>query len=236
MRFLLHDRSEPPLILVTHYRSGLRVSCPTMPSADSCPPVSAPYGTLSSGYRTTDRPPGVSSAAFTTHLSDLPPRFLMVMAFAILCLLRQPGRPRIGFLFVRSWICFTLPSDPASRRRPCASLVLRYHQAGQGTFTPELLNMPGTQRKPLRRGAGMRNVPSSAWCRVPPGESGISIRTRNIAQIKLKDDCDLLICPSAQGDSPCRHFLSKITACQATPNYIKCGVCGIYAHNSQELS
>ncbi|EFO3183204.1 hypothetical protein ED715_26240 [Escherichia coli] len=79
-----------------------------------------------------------------THLSDLPPRFLMVMAFAILCLLRQPGRPRIGFLFVRSWICFTLPSDPASRRRPCASLVLRHHQAGQGTFTPELLNMPGT--------------------------------------------------------------------------------------------
>ena len=147
MRFLLYDRSEPPLILVTHYRSGLRVSCPTMPSADSCPPVSAPYGTLSSGYRTTDRPPGVSSAAFTTHLSDLPPRFLMVMAFAILCLLRQPGRPRIGFLFVRSWICFTLPSDPASRRRPCASLVLRHHQAGQGTFTPELLNMPGTQRK-----------------------------------------------------------------------------------------
>ncbi|EYD85824.1 hypothetical protein AC26_1481 [Escherichia coli 1-176-05_S3_C2] len=27
----------------------------------------------------------------------------------------------------------------------------------------------------------MRNVPSFAWCRVPPGESGISIRTRNIA-------------------------------------------------------
>ena len=75
------------------------------------------------------------------------PRFLMVIAFAILCLLRQPGRPHIGFLFVRSWICFTLPSDPASRQRPCASLVLRHHQAGQGTFPPDLLNMPGTQRK-----------------------------------------------------------------------------------------
>lgn len=154
MRFLLHDRSEPPLILVAHYRSGLRASCPTMPSADSCPSVNAPYGTLSSGYRTTGRPPGVSSAAFTTHLSDLPSRLLMVMAFAISCLLRQPGRPYIGFLFVRSWICSTLPSDPASRRRPCASPVLRHHQAGQGTFIPELLNMPGTQQKGQPRRAG----------------------------------------------------------------------------------
>ena len=141
MRFLLHDRSEPPQRLVTHYRSGLQTSRPTMPSADSCPPVSAPYGTLSSECRTTDRPPGVSSAAFTTHRPNLPPRLLMVMAFAISRLLRQPGRPYIGFLFVRSWICSTLPSDPASRRRPCASLVLRHHQAGQ-----ELLSMPGTRQ------------------------------------------------------------------------------------------
>ena len=151
MRFLLHDRSEPPLVLVTHYRSGLRTSRPTMPSADSCTPVSAPYGTLSSEYRTTDRSPGVNPAAFTTHLPNLPPRLLMVMAFAITCLLRQAGRPHIGFLFVRSWFCCTLPSDPASRRRPCASLVLRHHQAGQGTLTPELLSMPGTQDKGGRR-------------------------------------------------------------------------------------
>lgn len=144
MRFLLHDRSEPPLILVTHYRSGLQTLRPTMPSADSCPPISTPYDMLSSECRTTNWPPGVSSAAFTTHLPNLPPRLLMVMAFAINGLLRQPGRPHIGFLFVRSWFCFTLPSDPASRRRPCALLVLRHHQAGQGTFTPELLSMPGT--------------------------------------------------------------------------------------------
>ena len=124
-----------------------------MPSADSCPLVSAPYGTLSSEFRTTDRPPGVNSAAFTTHLPNLPPRLLMVMAFAITCLLCQPGRPYIGFLFVRSWICSTLPSDPASQRRPCASLVLRHHQAGQGTFTPELLSMPGTHERARTRRA-----------------------------------------------------------------------------------
>ncbi|ACT08310.1 hypothetical protein Dd1591_3499 [Dickeya chrysanthemi Ech1591] len=128
MCFLLHDRSGPPLILVTHYRSGLQTSCPTMPSADSCPPVSVPYDTLSSECRTPDRPPGVSSAAFTTHLPDLPPRLLMVMAFAITCLLCQTGKPHIGFLFVRSWFLlhasfrlrltttplrFTSPSPPS---------------------------------------------------------------------------------------------------------------------------
>lgn len=118
-----------------------------MPSADSCTAISASYGTLSSEFRTPNRPPGVSTTTFTTHLPDLPFRFLMVMAFAILCLLCQPKRPHIRFLFVRSWLCSTLPSDPASRRRPCASLVLRHHQAGRGTFTPKLLCMPGTQRK-----------------------------------------------------------------------------------------
>jgi hypothetical protein len=41
----------------------------------------------------------------------------------------------------------TLLSDPASRRRPCASLALHLHQVGQGTFTPKLSNMFGTQSK-----------------------------------------------------------------------------------------
>lgn len=57
----------------------------------------------------------------------------------------------------------------------------------------------------------MRNVPSSVWCQMPPDESVISIRTRNIAQIKLKDDCDLLICTSAQVDSPCKLFLQTLS-------------------------
>jgi len=32
---------------------------------------------------------------------------------ALTCLLVRPGRPRIWFLFVRSWLCSTLLSDPA---------------------------------------------------------------------------------------------------------------------------
>ena len=41
---------------------------------------------------------------------------------------RPAEAPRIQFLFVGSHLCSTLPSDPASRRRPCASLTLHLHQ------------------------------------------------------------------------------------------------------------
>src|SRR5262245_37718112 len=39
----------------------------------------------------------------------------------------RPGLPDIRLLFVRSRLCSALPSDPASRRRPCASLTLHLH-------------------------------------------------------------------------------------------------------------
>ncbi|RKE25487.1 hypothetical protein B0G76_2026 [Paraburkholderia sp. BL23I1N1] len=121
--------------------------CPAhnMPSADSCTVVNGPCEPLSPHFRTPCRPPEVSATAFPTHLPDLPPQPLMAMDFAINCLLVRPGRPRIWFLFVRSWLCYTLPSDPASRRRPCVSLVLHHHQVGQGTHTPKLLRMLGAQ-------------------------------------------------------------------------------------------
>src|SRR5512135_2439526 len=78
--------------------------------------------------------------------------------FAVSCPLVRPGLPHIRFLFVRSRLRSTLPSDPASRRRPCASLALHLHQAVQGTCTPRLSNMLGTQlsrcaakKKPFHR-------------------------------------------------------------------------------------
>ncbi|MEA2259832.1 MAG: hypothetical protein QOJ51_2657 [Acidobacteriaceae bacterium] len=40
----------------------------------------------------------------------------------------------------RSRLCSTLPSDPASRRRPCASLSLLLHQDVKRTSTSKLLN------------------------------------------------------------------------------------------------
>src|SRR4051794_20507523 len=65
--------------------------------------------------------------------------------FAVSRPLVRPGLPPIRFLFVRSRLCSTLPSDPASRRRPCASLALHLHQVVQGTCTPKLSNMLGTR-------------------------------------------------------------------------------------------
>src|SRR5947209_20590306 len=68
----------------------------------------------------------------------------MDMDFAVSRPLVRPGLPRIRFLFVGSRLRSTLPSDPASRRRPCASLTLHLHQVVQGTRTPRLSNMLGT--------------------------------------------------------------------------------------------
>jgi hypothetical protein len=65
--------------------------------------------------------------------------------FAVSRPLVRPGLPHIRFLFVRSRLRSTLPSDPASRRRPCASLALHLHQVVQGTCTPKLSNMLGTR-------------------------------------------------------------------------------------------
>src|SRR5215469_8225836 len=52
--------------------------------------------------------------------------------------------PRIWFLYIGSYVCSTLLSDPASRRRPCVSLSLHLHQVVKRTFTFELSNMLGT--------------------------------------------------------------------------------------------
>ena len=90
-----------------------------------------PCGAAQSGsVRTPRRPPEVRPTAFAAHLPDLPPRALMALDFAVIGPLVRPGRPRIRFLSIRSRLCSTLPSDPASQRRPCASLILRRHQAG----------------------------------------------------------------------------------------------------------
>src|SRR5271163_330884 len=71
----------------------------------------------------------------------------MDMDFVVICQLVRHRMPQIRFLYIGSYVCSTLLSDPASRRRPCASLALHLHQVGQGTSTPKLSNMFGTQKK-----------------------------------------------------------------------------------------
>ena len=104
-------------------------------------------------------PPEVSSDAFPAHPPNLPPRPLMTVDFAVIRPLVRPGRPRIRFLSIGSRLCSTLPSDPASRRRPCASLALRRHQAGQRTLTSKLPNMLGTRKYPPAKPGALRLGP-----------------------------------------------------------------------------
>src|SRR3954469_8903289 len=127
-----------------------------MPSADFCTGVRGPRGPLSLVAETRRRPPEVSSTAFAALPPDLQHGPLMDKDFAVSRPLVRPELPRIRFLFVGSRFRSTLPSDPASRRRPCASLALHLHQVVQGTCTPRLSNMLGTRRnrcavEPLQR-------------------------------------------------------------------------------------
>ncbi len=111
---------------VSHRRSDAG----TTPSADFCDAVSMPCGMLSHESTARRRPPEVSLTVFTACPPDLQPWPLMELDFAICCSLVRPGLPQIRFLYVGPRLCSMLPSDDASRRRPCTSLNLHLHQAG----------------------------------------------------------------------------------------------------------
>src|SRR6266851_471832 len=95
-------RPRSPFYLPFH-RSGLhRVAPPTTPSADFCAAVRPPCGGLSLVAETQHRPPEVISTAFAARPSDLPPRPLMVVDFAISSSLVRPGRPLYPLLVYRA--------------------------------------------------------------------------------------------------------------------------------------
>src|SRR5216684_5250370 len=123
-----------------YYRSGLPyASVGTMPSADSSgavrgnsfPPSQFPWHATSQDSHEVSRGKSYSrrciDAGFIKHAP-------VVDGGLGGCVPTRPGRttPRIRFLFVAPHLRSTLPSDPASRRRPCASLVLRLHLADRG--------------------------------------------------------------------------------------------------------
>ena len=118
----------------------------TMPSADFYCEVKASCDAFSHESATHSRSPEVSSTAFRTQPPNLQPAPLMDMGFAVIGQLARHRMPLIRFLYIGSYVCSTLLSDPASRRRPCASLSLHLHQVVKRTFTFELSNMLGTQQ------------------------------------------------------------------------------------------
>jgi hypothetical protein len=89
--------------------------------------------TLSPVSGTDGRSPEVSSTAVCTQQPDLQPVALTDRGFAVICPFARHRMPLIRFLY--------------SQRRPCASLLLHLHQVVEETYTPELSNMLGAQRK-----------------------------------------------------------------------------------------
>ena len=130
-----------------------------MPAADFCHTVRKDRSSLSPDSRTCGRPPVIRTTAFNAQPPNLPPAPSMVVGFAVSCQFARRRRPHIRFLFIGSRLCSTLPSDPTSRRRPCASLALRRHQAGQRTSTSKLPSMLGTRKYPPAKPGALRLGP-----------------------------------------------------------------------------
>ena len=103
--------------------------------------------------------------------------------FVVPCQL-VPGcvTPPIWFLSISPRVCSTRPSDPVSRRRPCASLSLRLHPAGKRTFTSKLCNMLGTHAKAER--CAVKRVRSSIWL-------GGRSNWRRMAKLLMRDNQSL---------------------------------------------
>ena len=156
---------EQPALQAPFHRSGLRRatrgSSPrakglpaTMPSADFCGAVAGPCEPASPDCETRRRSPEVSSTAFAAHPPNLLPRPLMIWTS------RFPARSSaltslvIRFLSIGSRLCSTLPSDPASRRRPCASLILRSIKLDRGLAPPSCSSMLGTLDTRHKAGQG----------------------------------------------------------------------------------
>jgi len=122
-----------------------------MPSADSCTAIwrlsTPPVPIMRQQYR----PPGVSRflwLTFSTQPLNLRVRLLVNMDFVISRKLVPPWRLTIQFLFVGSYLCYTLPSDPASQQRPCASLTFTSTRLVWGLPPHQSAGMPGTRKYP----------------------------------------------------------------------------------------
>jgi len=112
---------------------ALPTARPILPSTDFRGRVRVNCFSLSHVLVTCSGSPEVRPTAFLAPPPDLPPVPLMDMGFVVLCQLARHRRPPIRFLSIGSRVCSALPSDPTSRRRPCASLAVCLHPAWQSS-------------------------------------------------------------------------------------------------------
>ena len=84
----------------------------TLPSACFRHRVRWDHSSLGPEFRTGDRPPKVSSNAFSAQPPDLQPAPLMDLDFVVIGRLVRRLMPSIRFLSIGSHLCSTLPPDP----------------------------------------------------------------------------------------------------------------------------
>ena len=122
---------------------------------DFCCEIKAPCGAFSHDFATPSRSPEVSSTAFRTQTPNLQPEPLINTAFAVIGQIAQRRLPQIRFLYIGSYVCSTLPPNPASRRR------LHLDQVVEGTFTPSCRTCSAHTKSPpapRREPAGRRSA------------------------------------------------------------------------------
>lgn len=64
------------------------------------------------------RSPRVRTSSFAPHPPHLPENSIMATGFVLSSKLTVSLRPRMRFVFLGSWLCLRLPSDPTSRWTP----------------------------------------------------------------------------------------------------------------------
>ena len=122
----------------------------TTPAADFCRPVRIDRSTLSPDSGTNGRSPEVSSTAFRTQPPDLQPVPLMDMGFAVICPLARHRMPQIRFLYIGSYVCSTLLSDPPSRGTPLRFAMTSPPSGCEGDFHPRAVEHARHTKKSRR--------------------------------------------------------------------------------------
>jgi hypothetical protein len=87
--------------------------------------------------------------------------------FVVSCQLVRRRRPLIQFLYIGPYLCSTLPSNPASRRGPCASLPFTSSRLGRDSH-PQAVEHA---RRTTRRGELIESPPLQFFSQLRPTAS-----------------------------------------------------------------
>jgi hypothetical protein len=90
---------------------------------------------------------GAPQAHISRQLRVSPHTVRTIIGFVVSCRLAWSVRPLIRFLYVKSRSCSALPSDDASRRRPCDSLPFTSIRLGEDLHLQTVKHARQTRKK-----------------------------------------------------------------------------------------